>query len=470
MKHSNNLYTESKLNEFGIFQLREIARNVGVHLPTTYKKDDLIQKILQVVRGEIEPFVAKNKKGRPPKNFIGYQSAWKKQEIDKENVNLFNSSWEKGAWLDTGNSVKEFGSGLKVCQDSVELKYNPELLKDCPTLEGVLFIEPNGWGTLHIGGILDLIGGSVAVVTPKLVEYFNLKTGDYILGNYAECENTLMINKVQKLNGKEPKKAERLSFNDLNISSSVDVIPLWKNKELQFTKYLAPIGKGQRVLVKGEKGSGKTKLLKALAFGFSSEDIHTIFVALDKRPEDKLDFSGSKVEYGFSSFDMIPFRQMYLIDLAIARAKRLCEEGKDVALVVDDLLAVVRAYNYCLPKSSNEHECIFDINAIIALKKLMAVGRNTEKGSITLIGCISFGRSEEENRLIYQIDDLCNCHIEVDKQLFLAQMPCYILPTSYTDNSYALSSKEDFDMGQFIRSSSEGKSLAEISKIYEKRL
>ena len=83
MKHSNNLYTESKLNEFGIFQLREIARNVGVHLPTTYKKDDLIQKILQVVRGEIEPFVAKNKKGRPPKNFIGYQSAWKKQEIDK---------------------------------------------------------------------------------------------------------------------------------------------------------------------------------------------------------------------------------------------------------------------------------------------------------------------------------------------------------------------------------------------------
>ena len=468
MSFQNNQYTASKLNEFGIFQLREIARNVGVHLPTIYKKDDLINKILQVVNGEVEPFVAKNKKGRPPKNFVGYESAWKRQEMEPELLNEATSSWQQGAWLKNNNDIEQLTSTLRVCMESEMegLPFTPNIDQDGATIEGILFLEPNGWGTLHIGGLLKLNDGEVVVVAPKLVEYYHLQTGDYILGNFAECEHTKLLNNVVLLNGKEPEKVQRFNFNDLKISSSVDIIPLWQNKKLQFTKYLCPIGKGQRILVKGEKASGKTKLLKSLAFSLDANNIHTIFIALNKRPEDKIDFSDSNVEYGFSSFDTIPFRQMYLIDLAIAHAKRLCEMGKDVALIVDDLWSVLQAYDYCLPKSSGES--FFDVNTIVALKKLMAVGRNTEKGSITLIGCVGLGRSEEERRLIYEIDDLCNCHIELNKQLFLAQCPCYIMPTSYTDNAYALSSKEDAEMGQFIRTSAEGKSLAEISQIYIK--
>jgi len=471
MNNQKQLYTENKLNEYGIFQLREIARSVGVHLPTTFNKEDLIKKILQVVNGEIEPFVPKNKKGRPPKNFVGYESSWKKQELGEENTIKAVSSWEQGNWLKNNNAeVEQWASELKVCMDKEQndLEINPNFNKGEATVEGVLFIEPNGWGTLHIGGMQKLLEGAVAIVAPKLVEYYNLQTGDYILGSFSECEQTKLLNNVILLNGKEPEKKKRTSFNDLTISASNNVIPLWQNKKLLWTKYLCPIGKGQRVLVRGEKGSGKTKLLKALSFSLDANNVHTIFVALNKRPEDKIDYSDSNVEYGFSSFDMIPFRQMYLMDLAIAHAKRLCEMGKDVALIVDDLWSVIQAYDYCLPKSNSDKENIFDVNSIVALKKLMAIGRNTEKGSITLIGCIGLGRSEEEKRLVYEIDDLCNSHIELNKQLFLGQFSCFVTPNSWTDNAYALSSKEDFNIGQSIRASAEGKNLVEISKIYEK--
>ena len=61
--------TLNNLEDLGIYQLRELAREIGVHLPTTMRKGDLIQKIREIASGEAQPFVATTKKGRPPKQF-----------------------------------------------------------------------------------------------------------------------------------------------------------------------------------------------------------------------------------------------------------------------------------------------------------------------------------------------------------------------------------------------------------------
>lgn len=50
-----------KLQELGIFEIRNLAREVGVHLPTTLKKQELIDKIMNILAGKTEPYIKKNK-------------------------------------------------------------------------------------------------------------------------------------------------------------------------------------------------------------------------------------------------------------------------------------------------------------------------------------------------------------------------------------------------------------------------
>ena len=81
---------------------------------------------------------------------------------------------------------------------------------------------------------------------------------------------------------------------------------------------------------------------------------------------------------------------MYMLELAATKAKRLCEQGNSVALLVNDLFAVARAYNACVLEHIDSGFMGLDMSAVIAVKKLLAVGRNTEEGgSVTFVACIN---------------------------------------------------------------------------------
>ncbi len=463
MNIKSNKYTRENLNEFGIFQLREIARSVGVHLPTTYKKDDLIEKILQVISGEIAPFVAKNKKGRPPKNFIGYEGSWSKQEMESSSSSTL-SSWENGSFLKTIESQKFVDFGVRMPE--IRFKYDFTMCeKRDETLVGVVFAEPNGWGTLHIGGISYLQDNNVAVISPNLMEYFMLKSGDIIEANFVKKDN-IFVDNVLSINGKPFDEKPRVNFSNLGSIQTNQILPLWKDDNLRFTKLLAPIGLGQRVIISGDKGCVKDEILKSFAEEFDKNSVHTVFVALNKRPEERLSVS-ENVEYAFSEFDVIPFRQMYAVNLAIEQAKRLCESGKNVALVIDDILSVMRTYEYCLPASIDDNG--FNGNAVVEIKKLLAVGRKTRAGgSVTLVAFMGDVKTEKEKVLFSMLSEFCNSHIVISRELFDAKAKSAVLPTSFTDNALSLLGEKEFKDAQKIRESSKDKSLFEISKIYDK--
>jgi hypothetical protein len=50
--------------QYGIHDLRRIGRNIGVKGPTSLRKSDLIQRILEIEAG-IEPAAPPSKRGRP---------------------------------------------------------------------------------------------------------------------------------------------------------------------------------------------------------------------------------------------------------------------------------------------------------------------------------------------------------------------------------------------------------------------
>lgn len=452
-------FTEEELYQFGIYQLRDIARKLGVHLPTTYKKEELIEQILKIQSGELKPFVAKNKKGRPPKNFV-MKTEWTEQEL--KNISPESkTSWSNGKWVTMKFPELLVNESFSVSSPGI---FETEDMN----VRGIIYEEKNGWGTIHVGGLCNVFDNNLAVIPPSLMREYSLKSGDEVFCRYKEREGLKTVYSLTELNGKSPRLFKRLNFEKLTPLKSNEVVPLWNDKNLIFTKFLSPIGKGQRAVVVGEKGSGKSFFLFHMAEEFAKNGIHTIFVSLDKRPEDKVCFS-ENVETIFAPFDVVPFRQMYLLNLAIEKAKRLCEIGKDVAVFVDDLLAVVRSFEYCLEKEEHEKVDMFDLSSIIALKKIMATSKKIlEGGSLTFVGCLGSSR-EEEKRLFELVDDLCNSHIFLSKEL-LNFSKINVLPKSFTDNSLALLPEKDFNVGQQIKSECYNKNFRELAKIYEEKM
>ena len=75
-------------------------------------------------------------------------------------------------------------------------------------------------------------------------------------------------------------------------------------------------------------------------------------VLVDERPEEVTDMQRSvKGEVIASTFDRPPSDHTQAAELAIERAKRLVEQGKDVVVLLDSITRLGRAYNNASPAS-----------------------------------------------------------------------------------------------------------------------
>ncbi|MGN1207841.1 MAG: Rho termination factor N-terminal domain-containing protein [Christensenellales bacterium] len=89
--------------DLNIYELRHVARKVGVRSPSTLKKKEIILQIENISSGKTKPFVKKTNQGRPIKEFkervFDFMSLVenKKKEISKlspffKNFSLFLKS------------------------------------------------------------------------------------------------------------------------------------------------------------------------------------------------------------------------------------------------------------------------------------------------------------------------------------------------------------------------------------------
>ena len=133
----------------------------------------------------------------------------------------------------------------------------------------------------------------------------------------------------------------------------------------------------------------------------------TVVISIDKRPEEKSLYDEKNIEYLFCNFDMTPFKQVYLVNLGIERAKRLCEMGYDVMLIVDNMISVLRAYDCFYEKDENS----YSMQAQIEIKKIFAISGNVIKGgSITLMAGILEGDTDA-NKFFSMVQTFYNSHI-----------------------------------------------------------
>src|SRR5258706_15098995 len=175
---------------------------------------------------------------------------------------------------------------------------------------------------------------------------------------------------------------------------------------------VAPVGFGQRALIVSPPKAGKTWLVKDIIKGIALnyKKVHLMAVLIGERPEEVTDIvrtmntvTDGLGEVAASNFDEAPQDQTRVGELALERARRLVEAGRDVVIVLDSITRMARAYNLALPTSGRTLTGGFDPQALFPAKKFFGAARKIENGgSLTIIGTCLVETGSRMDDLIYE--------------------------------------------------------------------
>lgn len=283
---------------------------------------------------------------------------------------------------------------------------------DVPTefRQGVLDLMVEGHGFLRP----DFVQSKDDIyISGSQIRRFKLRKGDMVGGQVRrpkENERYFGLLKVEKVNDAPVEEtAERPFFDKLSPIYPQPQIVMETEAEVLSTRMIdmiCPIGFGQRGLIVSPPKAGKTWLLKDIATAVAKNypKIHLMAVLIAERPEEVTDLSRSvKGEVVASNFDESPIQQIKVAEVALARAKRLVEEGKDVFIILDSVTRLARAYNLAVPGSGRSLSGGFDPSALYPAKQFLGAARNIEDGgSLTVIGTTLIDTGSRMDELIYE--------------------------------------------------------------------
>lgn len=306
-------------------------------------------------------------------------------------------------------------------------------------------------------------------VPRELVRRFNLKKGQYIVGNAHKADNhqnpkLRFIETIDSVPCIERKKV--LAFQNLTTISADEKIKL-ETKDGRMTNRVidifCPIGKGTRGLIVAPPRTGKTTLLKDIAFGVleNHPECHLIILLVDERPEEVTDFRMDlpQAEIFASSNDENIETHVRIADLAIERAKHLVEVGKDVVLLMDSLTRLSRAHNASKGGGGRTMSGGLDIRALERPRQIFSAARNTEEaGSLTIIASALIETGSRMDELIFQeFKGTGNMEMVLDRKVAeLRIWPAINLASSGTRREELLLTPKELEASSFLRRAMSG--------------
>lgn len=277
---------------------------------------------------------------------------------------------------------------------------------------GHLELRNEGYGFLRVDGALP--SKDDAYVPVKMVRQFGLRKGDHLAGTSRPAnrneKNPAMI-EITTANGGDPAVvADRIEFDALPVVYPSEPLVFAGSQEpadptARVIDLLTPFGKGQRALLAGATGTGKTTLLQHLVRSLETnhEDLELLVLLLDERPEDITEMSRwvEKGEVVSASFEQPAEEQIMIAEMVIERAKRLVEAGKDVVVVVDGITRLARAY--AQEAAGNRGSVVVDSTTVHPAKRFLAAGRKLEGGgSLTMLATINVDTDSATDAAIYE--------------------------------------------------------------------
>ena len=169
---------------------------------------------------------------------------------------------------------------------------------------------------------------------------------------------------------------------------------------------VSPIGKGQRGLIVAPPKAGKTTVLKTIAHAIATAypDVHLMLVLVGERPEEVTDLRRSvRGEVVSSTFDQSPADHVLAAELAIERAKRLAELGRDVVVMLDSLTRLGRAYNLAAPASSRTLSGGVAASALQPPRQFLGAARCLEEGgSLTILSTALIDTGSQLDNVLFE--------------------------------------------------------------------
>ncbi|MCR4264410.1 MAG: transcription termination factor Rho [Candidatus Roizmanbacteria bacterium] len=328
--------------------------------------------------------------------------------------------------------------------------------RDVPTkrLSGILDIMPEGHGYLRPHFLPDT--NEDIYISQSQIRKFWLRPGDHVAGvgrppkENERYHGLLKVEKVNDLPAEDSK--DRPWFNSLTPIYPDKQLILETEKDIVSTRMidlLAPIGFGQRGLIVSPPKAGKTTIIKDIANGITANypKAHLMAVLIGERPEEVTDIVTSvKGEVVASNFDESPDRQTRTAEIALERAKRMVEIGKQVIVLLDSITRLARAYNLVVNPSGRTLSGGFDPAALYPAKRFLGAARNCKDGgSLTIMGTALVETGSRMDDLIYEeFKGTGNMELTLDRRLQEKRIfPAINIEKSGTRHEELLLSKEN---------------------------
>jgi transcription termination factor Rho len=277
--------------------------------------------------------------------------------------------------------------------------------------EGIIEISGKGFGFLRDAKRNYVQSPTDIFVSPEMVRRFNLRDGQLVQGDVRRGGRGQQMHEIRTVNG-DPPEASRTQppFDELTVINPNEPLKMETHSERYTTRVLdivAPIGKGQRGLIVAPPRTGKTTFLQHIADAVvkNHPDVHLIMLLVDERPEEVTEIRHTvpTAEIMASSNDMDVRSHTRIAELAIERAKRLVEAGKDVFILLDSITRLGRAFNNAMTNGGRTMSGGMDARALEIPRRLFAAARNTEEaGSLTIIATALVETGSRMDELIFQ--------------------------------------------------------------------
>jgi transcription termination factor Rho len=297
---------------------------------------------------------------------------------------------------------------------------------------GTLEVLPDGYGFLRSAAHNYLASPEDIYVSPSQIRRVGLRTGLVVEGPIRlpiEGQENFALMQVELVNSQTP---------DERTGGTVfeDLTPLHPNRRLvlettaeelaaRVVDLVTPIGKGQRGLIVSPPRAGKTVLLQkiALAIQKNHPESYLIVLLIDERPEEVTDMirtvAGPTAEVVASTFDEPSGEHVHVAEIALEKAKRMVEDGRDVVLLLDSITRLARAHNTEAPSGGKLLSGGLDSNAMQKPKRFFGAARSVEEGgSLTILATALIDTGSRMDEVIFEeFKGTGNMELHLDRRL-----------------------------------------------------
>lgn len=383
-------YTKDELLCLGIYELRDLGRDIGVPSPTTMKKEDLVDMILAIIYGEMPKRKVGKGRGRPARN---------KPKPNRSLIDLVNAVAEPsgdGVINDVGAIIYPSASDLylssKVASPTSEYIIDGSETKS-NLQSGIVCVKED---RVYLRKVKYFESKEDVFVSQEMVDDYGLKAGDIV--EYLTSNNVCAVRQIIKINGELAIKSKRLVNQETKeslASEDVDINP----------EVIIKTQKSNLVFALDEER--RENIVDIVADQLESKGVAVVTVRFDAREPKKIG-SGNRVEFFADSFGD-EYETMAMIESGLERINYYEALETKSALIIDNLpwlMKVIDTY----PKA------VYGT----LLDKVIKAPKN--KGSKTTIVCLSsYVSNEELISLSAKFDNVClnkEEFFEFEKDLF----------------------------------------------------